>query len=1154
MSRLNREQQRAVAARKNVVVTAGAGSGKTTVLAERYIALVEEGVPVDQILCLTFTRKAAAEMYERIYRALLDRSDRSPAAGRGVDEFEKAQISTLDSFSGRIVRNAALRFGLTPDFSVDEEELSRVMEGESLRFLIAHAEELDPLMSAKGFTGLWKEILHPLATRHCSLAHDESLTSFLPRQRRILAEATRNALEELTGVTRTIAELDPEEGKAIGDAQRILASLEMGDGNLPDEEKEALVRWIMVGEAEREVLARLAKLARLEEIGKPRGAPKKESLLLLKEQIDELRAAVGILRQIGETVATMSEALLKTLEIFRLRVLEIKRSRGLLSYQDVVELSIAALRDDLELREYYKRRFSRIMIDEFQDNNNDQRELLFLLAEANDVCAPGIPSAGELSPEKLFFVGDEKQSIYRFRGADVSVFKGLSEEIDSAGGEALELTVNYRSEPGLIDAFNALFGEVFGRAEADYDASFRRLEPRDEGNPLGSRFHLAILDGDARDPERELSNAESEARWIARAIRELLEDPEARVRDRSTGDLRRPGAGDFAVLFRSTGNQYALERVFRLYGIPYSSQSVRSLFIEAPVYDLYAFLQSVVHPEDRVAWAALLRSPFLSIGDDSVLELLLQGAEPFQGPPELVTAPEDRERYERAGALYRAVGERVDREPVTELVDYLWYDGGYRQLLLSDPINHPYLEHYDYLFQLARRYDERPMEEFLRYLRGNLGSFERIEDIELPKGEGKVELLTIHKSKGLEFPVVFLMDAGNTGRNSSSGGFFFRREEGLILDIAPDLLSERFPLRRGKRAGNYFWKREVALDELQREAELRRLLYVAATRAESHFFVTGYTHGKNKKRESRKALLHLLAEALEIDLADVTPENLPAVALDGAVTVSAIDHLSRQEYLGLFSSLPGGSASGEALYAEAPESRTPTLLKRINPSEFNGYAREAAVAEPRDEAAGPGESLGPLFAGVEVVGESSDSHEAGESERALGTLTHGLIELRIRAYREGGSAEPDPGWIAGLFRGASEEERGAYRVEAEAMAARFFEGELWERLRSAQRLETELSVLSRYDHPALGELFIQGQFDLYAETETQCEIIDFKTDRRLDPEEYRYQLSLYAYAAGELSGISPRITVFGLRDGRAAQLSPLRMGAMDELLSAYVLG
>ena len=1157
MSELNDAQKAAVSVRRNAVVTAGAGSGKTRVIAERYLAMVEEGTPVEQILCLTFTRKAAAEMYERIYRSLLARQERSAAARRAVGEFEKAQISTLDSFSGRIVRSAALQLGLNPDFAVDEEELRRVMEGESLRFLLRHGEDpaMESLLAARGFTGVWRELLLSLATTQFSLARDESLIEPIERQRAALAEAMRQHLRAISAQTCMIASLDPKDGKTVAKAVDGLGALDLDDdGAISEDDIDVQCRRAHSGEETEKLLGWLRHLTfTLEGINKP-GSGTKEGILLLREAVVALRPESEQLRRIGVSLDTFVPGLMELLEEFRARVLQVKRQRGLLSYQDVVELSIAALRDDPELREFYKTRYSRIMIDEFQDNNNDQRELLFLLSEAPGNLSRGIPDAASLSPEKLFFVGDEKQSIYRFRGADVSVFKGLSEELSRAGGESIELRKNYRSEPGLIGGFNALFDSVFGEPREEFDARFQSLEPRDEETPLASRFHLAILDGNSRDPEQHLSNAESEAHWIAGTIKAMIRDPEQRIRDRKSGELRRPTAGDFAVLFRSSGNQYALERMLRLHDIPYGSQSIRSFFIEAPAYDIYAFLQTVIYPEDRLAYATLLRSPFLSIGDDSFLELLLAGGAAFSQPPEVVSDPGDRRKYEAARARYLEAAEVVDRQSTTELVDYLWFEAGYRQFLLSDPMNHPYLEHYEYLFQLAKRFEERPMEEFLRALRGSLGEFERLEDLELPEGEGRVELLTIHKSKGLEFPVVFVMDVGNTGGNNRGPGYFVDEEHGLLIDIHQDPLTQ-FSFQRGNTPpGNYFAKRAEELEKLQAEAELRRLLYVAATRAESHLFFSGYLHERNMKSEEGKSMLQLLAQALEVDPKEAAENGFPQSDLNGALSIGEIEHLSREEHQGLFRKQPASPVSGMELYAKSEVVEEPTHRRRILPSELNEFALHQEVSE----------DLGPLFAGAGSVGSERRSTveqsatapgaKSGEEERALGTLTHRLIELRIEAFQSGQRRELDPDWVATLFKGAPPEQQEELLREAEKMTSRFFDSELWRSLQGAERIETELSVLARYDHPVLGELLLQGQFDLYAEVEGRCEVVDFKTDRHLRPEEYVYQLSLYREAAEALSGLPGKTRIFGLREGGAHEVQSLDRKEMDELLAAYVIG
>ncbi|MDR2587947.1 MAG: UvrD-helicase domain-containing protein, partial [Spirochaetales bacterium] len=432
---LSEEQRAAVCARRNSVVSAGAGSGKTTVLAERYFALLEEGrAGVENILTLTFTRKAAAEMHERIYRRLkLSRND--DAILRQLEEFDKAGISTLDSFCASVLRGAANRYGLSPSFSLDEAASEKLLADFSLRFLLENQERQSLLQLTidngfeavlSGFTRLASGYFVLGVPRDFRAMHDEQMRVIS----RKLEEAALRGAALLRGILAIEAGGKGASEEALMSLQKELASLG---------EPEALAREMHCAEFR-------AVLGKVEKQRKP-GRTSSVAVTAFKEAIEEARKLCAEFDGLLGTLQKreLLEELYGILDEFQARVEAEKRLSGILTFADCAGLAVRALTEDGKLRNYYKKKYRAVMIDEFQDNNSLQKELLYLLAEKEGMTSEGIPRAEDLDREKLFFVGDEKQSIYRFRGADVRVFKGLAEELASSGGELIRLDTNYRS-------------------------------------------------------------------------------------------------------------------------------------------------------------------------------------------------------------------------------------------------------------------------------------------------------------------------------------------------------------------------------------------------------------------------------------------------------------------------------------------------------------------------------------------------------------------------------------------------------------------------------------------------------------------------------------------------------------------------------------
>ncbi|MCF7927938.1 MAG: UvrD-helicase domain-containing protein [Spirochaetales bacterium] len=1176
MKKLNAEQQRAVEVERNAVITAGAGSGKTTVLTERFVRLVsrkENPLPVDRVLALTFTRKAAAEMYERIYSRLRSQLEEGgvreqDGLQKELERFDRARISTIDSFCSEIVRQGGAAYGFPEGFRIDEDELKAVVRREGLDFLLKHGDcgPLVAMIESFGFDTILDNFLLVYATAHAHPIAEIAPQQLWERQQEVLTERFVELLEKTRRLLSGIASLPAKPDKktlvaAVNDARRLVENMPEWRGETGD-----FSEWLSDLEVKK------GNLGNTEE-----AEICKELRTQLREELrPELTAIHTILSRREEM-----ESLYGLLDSWHRRVLEIKRSRGILTYRDAAELAREILLNNQSVRRYYKSRYDAILIDEFQDNNQLQRDLLFLLAEREDIHRDGVPASADLVPGKLFFVGDEKQSIYAFRGADVRVIKHLKDELESIGGLALSMSTNYRSHPALITWFNHIFDRVFSDSRADYEAEFESLQAgiSPDGKDMPT---LRFFYGERRGTEaEEAADSEDVEAWhVARFIHESVRDGSLLIKE--DGLLRPAEFGDFAVLSRSTGVQWRYERIFRRWGIPYTTGNLLSLFVEAPLNDMFNILELILFPHDRLACLAFLRSPLVNLSDDLALRLLREEGPLFQYPGDTVASqltpevPEsERAKLRHAGLIYRSLSDMADRLPLEELVYHIWMTFGYRFHLLTTPRYHIYLEHYEYLRRLAADYDRKgaSLAELLDFIRPKLGKPEKLGEIKIEdKAEGSgVRMMSVHGSKGLEFPVVILANTGNRGKNSddSSGPFVISEEHGICIN--PDS-SIKNPLVQ--RARNEAEQREVA--------ELKRILYVAMTRAQDHLVLAGF-HTRNN-RNTQRALINMIFQALELDPAALPAEGRLEIPDAPPMYFEYMPEMTEEEVQATPSrknDAAGRISSGE-----------------VSPALMEDYYRAESIAEgthvvPRLEypvtelehwwdrdyiTPDGGRSLPELGVDAEL--------DKRGWENAFGTLVHEVLRIRISQGIKEGEMQPGravtPADLPAGFLPQEMIESKQMLGEANRLAEGFFASELWKELRTAEEIHVEYPFLYLVPegaaagdfaadvyasgpaaagqdsgeeagstgsglHSGRPSRYLRGVMDLFVIGTQRAWVVDFKTDRTIYQKAHQLQMDVYRLAAQVFAQKQVSCYLFYLRTFEAMEV-PERLGTVDSYL------
>jgi ATP-dependent exoDNAse (exonuclease V) beta subunit len=755
---MNDRQLAAVAARGEVFVSAGAGTGKTSVLVERFVqAVCDDGLDVDSVLAITYTRKAAGELRSRIRAALMTHG--RPDLAR---ELDGAWISTIHGFCARLLRANPFAVGIDPRFRELDEEHGAVLRGEAFEAALS------------AFCAAGDEPRFRLLATYGSVPLRRMLTGVYET----LRSAGRPLVLELGA--------PPDLEAALGELRDEGAALAADRGATP--RQLAAARGALELPAEAEDLIDLKAL----QASGPRAAAYEQARRRTQQAALEVLAARD------------KEMLQELLDLFAAEYDAAKRRESALDFEDLQLYARNLLRDEPQVRELEQLRFRTLMVDEFQDTNALQCELIDMLA--------GGPA------KDAFFVGDEFQSIYGFRHADVQVFRERRE----AAAQRLPLTENYRSRPEVLAAVNYLFEPEFG-------ASFQPLAAaRDFTDPVfGHPVELLVTD---KESYREAGEhwRRAEARHIARRVRGLV-------------DAGAASPGEIVLLFAAGTDADAYEEELRAQGLPTYRATGRGYFGQQQVVDLLLYLRLLQNRYDDEALVAVLASPFVGVSNDALVLIRRHaGRRPLfsateRSFPAALDADDERllrafkQRYERlVAASARSSLEQLCEQIVCEhdydLAVLARWDGKRRYANLRK------------LMRLARGYEDlrgRDIEGFVRFIRDQetLGAAQ-LEAVSEEEGADAVRLLTIHGAKGLEFKVVVVADAGReTGRTPGADEILARADGRFGFKVV-------HPSTGGKHSV-FDYDRVRAAEREDDDAERLRLYYVAMTRAIDRLIVSG---------------------------------------------------------------------------------------------------------------------------------------------------------------------------------------------------------------------------------------------------------------------------------------------------------------------------
>jgi ATP-dependent exoDNAse (exonuclease V) beta subunit len=928
-----------LALERNLALMAGAGAGKTYSLVTMTLHLLagarEAGPAVRpaRLCMLTFTDKAAAEMRSRVrqrldglaqgdtrqdqekeLRASLERLDKPfplPDAWRQLrEELGAATVGTFHSLCGQLLRRAPPSVGIDPSFEVlDELEATSLLQDVCERVVLDALEDGDAqvreLCQELGFSG--------------SGFSDGLVAALVSVYRKLREEGLRAATAAVGDAAEARMELDAaitdclrlcSEARGLdvkGEWSRLLGGLERAlDGMTPENFGQGeRFPWLRACfKADGRNFARLSKGA---------AAPVRELYWRVFGKSD------GSVPRLDDAWAAWRTAPFEATFRELLGQVEARHDselsrRNVFDFTSLLVKSRDLLRDVPEFRRQVQERIGALLVDEFQDTNRLQLELVLLLSERREggprELAPDadLVAALPLEPAFLCAVGDRKQSIYEFRGADVSVFSVLAKKIEAEGGTRGFLQHNRRSVPGLLSFFNRAFAGVLVAADASAPRPFEVVYVPEEDDLSAVRPSLT----DAPVVERlklEEADTAADLRWldadcVARRLRCLLAPGAPPTVEREDGEGLRPArGGDVAMLFRTFTHLEVYRQALIRHGVPHRVLRGRGFYGAQEVLDLASLLALLADAEDSLAFAAVLRSPLVGLSDASLF--LLAGSESLSlTSPRLTDAkvleslPErERTRLERFLGALPALRRERDRLGVRELLLSALDVTGYREALAGSPYAEQASANVEKLLSLASRRDERgtggcvAFARELRMLAEN-DPTEAQADL-LDAGDPRaVQLLTIHRSKGLEWPIVVVPGLGGRRRTTSARAHFERTHGLALRPWVPDSL-DGYTSRRFEAV-----KAELKARE---DAEYRRLLYVALTRARDRLVLSGGAEPRGGKdswwhlldgRLEEDSELRALVDELDVDSlpppADPEPPGPEALARAGARLEAAL--------------------------------------------------------------------------------------------------------------------------------------------------------------------------------------------------------------------------------------------------------------------------
>lgn len=1042
--------------KSNVSLLAGAGSGKTYVLMKRFVQILRADLSVNptNIVAITFTRKAADEIKGRVRQAVGECVEQAQTDlerlrwQEHLQKVESAPISTIHSLCSRILRDNPVETQLDPEFTILEDFEAQDFFKETLQqYLRKNIKEnaaLRRLVQTYGVNSFVNQVT-ALGDKLSELVRDDNL-----------AEPYLKAKEELPTLQQKLFAAVRE----VIEAREALGAKTKGRQTLTEAAG-------LLDEMQKQLLAPEPDCSLLDASGvvKVSGKALAAELTNLKNLRQELNHVI-----LNAKGCDLVQDWLAVLQEFYACLSARKQENNVLFNDDLDLLAIEHLQKNEALRQKYQERYKYIMVDEFQDTNERQRQLIYLLC--------GNKLGGK---NNLFIVGDVKQSIYRFRHADVSVFNKVKEDIAQNAGQNLGMKTNFRSTQSIVESCNTAFCQLMDLPKEEIC-----LEHHEGANTGGAK--ICLLQVPYKSKDDDLGAKEDKWQKEAEAIAAYLQQELPKVEPQF-----RPGASK-AILLRAMTHCEILRQTLQGYGINCVVVKGKGFYEQQEVLDILNLMAALHNRYASLELAGALRSNYFGLDDATLTQLFWQteNDKPLwdvlqavgSGELQLNLPPEQQALAMHAAERLRSMRQAAALMALPELFAQLW-DELKPEFVLSQQENGPSkLANVKKLRRLAQQYCQTKQASLAEWLQNvkDLRASSSKEPAATVQADDALQIMTIHNSKGLEFDLVILPQLDKSVKGDTASIKYLPGKEG-----EQGLLGIKVPDKEMQLQNSGVYELAKARDSELEEEESRRLLYVAMTRAQKQLLMVG-TVAKEKLPEavialpSAKGWWQQLQAVYEADW-EKQESSCPWVRLLRADALSpAVAQQGEQQQLALeplaLAPLPAYAACGRTCF-------TASALQTYLHCQRQYYYQQVLVVPELEQT---------------VAGEQA--HELPAS--VTGSIVHKALELY-----NGYNAEA-------VFAIALDEfAPGAAATQAKSMFDAYIVSDLYKALPKKQKRELE------FVQPLQRELAAEGVIDLLAFDEADNMIIvDYKTGTPPEPDEvklgYAYQLALYKDAAEKL--------------------------------------
>lgn len=848
-------QQKALDIDKHICVTAGAGSGKTTVLVDRYLNILKEGrgsIAPRGIVAITFTDKAAAEMKGRIIEKLteatnLDKRDLF------LEEMNIAPISTIHSFCSRILREFPFQAGVPANFSIiqgiDQKLLVKQTIHKYLREIATdpnhiHYDDLRVSLQRYGNRTNLVDLFSMMIDKRDIVAqviqsvysNDEGKTPEVWLQFYNAKLPSETEITEFINCLDTI--MEEARGKNIPEVRILISKLELLSDHNP------------TSPGVLNILQNVVELITNKDgtISKPKFIGNRVDTTNYKNKIDSLHRLSekikGARLPEPEDTGTDDNYLVDTtqhiLTLYKNILTEYNSAKllqGILDHNDLQIKTRDLLQNSVEIRNTLLERYKYYMIDEFQDTNEIQYDLVMLLTNA-------------LQNANLFIVGDPKQSIFGFRGADVRVFDRMKQQIIDNDGMDIRLTENFRSLPKNVGFVNHFFNNLMGDgSQNEFEVEFEPLTQARDSNGDGT---VEIIRGQSNNDE---------ALIIAHHINKMIaSDEQIWKKNESGNEISRPiKYDDIAILIRNRNHLPEIEKALLHANIPHLITGGVGFYQRQEIYDIWNYLHFLNKPEIHdTSLIGILRGPAYGISDTELYEISLQNRKSYWEKSNNYQTPSDQLKI--AIATIKDHLQFAHRIPINQLIRTIVNETGIIGTLNNGKQGQQRWANYQKLLDLAREYDsdehKQTLSDFIEFLDILINEEPREGQAPIENTSGSVEIMTVHSAKGKQFPIVILPFLNRGGRPNNAPfvdeelgiGFNPYKPDDEYSNAEPEII-------------NLMKERTATKDD----AEKKRLFYVGTTRATDRLILSGALNHYNNLANIHKWLYDYLGIDKEAD-------------------------------------------------------------------------------------------------------------------------------------------------------------------------------------------------------------------------------------------------------------------------------------------------